>query len=105
SQRQRCTQAIDACAFLTGIALYGNLDTMHSNPLMFRVTKNGQRLARAQRGIVEVMGTLSKLLSALLDTEVGGKSVSTDVNFMPHRRSLISNDSNSHGLVSISALF
>src|SRR5256886_10059848 len=93
-QRQRRTQAIDAVAFLAGIALHGNLDTLHWNPLMFRVPKHGQRLARAQRGIVEVMGTWPQPLSALLDTEVGGKTVSSDVNFMPHRRSLISNDSN-----------
>src|SRR2546429_10009728 len=104
-QRQRRTQAIDAVAFLAGIALHGNLDTLHWNPLMFRVPKHGQRLARAQRGIVEVMGTWPQPLSALLDTEVGGKTVSSDVNFMPHRRSLISNDSNSHGPVSVSALF
>src|SRR5439155_991060 len=58
-------------------------------------------LARAQRGIVEVMGTWPQPLSALLDTEVGGKTISSDVDFMQHRRFLISNDSNRHGLVSL----
>src|SRR2546429_2086208 len=100
-QRQRRTQAIDAVAFLAGIALHGNLDTLHWNPLMFRVPKHGQCLARAQRGIVEVMGTRPQPLSALLDTEVGGKTISSDVDFMQHRRFLISNDSNRHGLVSL----
>src|SRR5256885_3673066 len=37
------------------------------------------------------------LFRSLLDTEVGGKTISTDVDFVPHRHLLISNDSNRHG--------
>src|SRR5467141_3066561 len=99
-QRQRRTQAIDARTFLARIALHGNLDALQRNILVFRVPKHGQCLARTQRGIVEVMGTWPRRLPALLDTEVGGKTISSDVNFMPHRRVLISNDSNRHGSVS-----
>src|SRR2546430_16229587 len=80
-QRQRRTQAIDAGAFLAGIALHRDLDTLHWNPLMFRVPKHSQRLARAQRGIVGVMGMLPQSLYDLLDTEVVGEPVSADGGF------------------------
>src|SRR6267378_1321389 len=100
----RRTQAIDACAFLARIALHGNLDSLHRNILVLRVPKHSQCLAGTQRGIVEVMGTGPRRLPALLNTEVGGKTIVSDVNFMAHRRVLISNDSNRHGFVSLNSV-
>jgi hypothetical protein len=95
-ERELRTETIDTRALLTCIALHGNLYDLHRNILAFRVPKHSQRLARAQRRIVEVMGIGSRSLATLLDTEVGGKAISTDVDLMPHRRSLISHDSNCH---------
>jgi hypothetical protein len=42
------------------------------------------------------MGIGSRSVATFLDTEVGGKAISTDVDLMPHRRPPISNDSNCH---------
>jgi len=95
-QRQRRTQAIDTCALLSCIALQGNLDAFYRNVLAFRVPKNRQRRTRAERGIVEVMGTGSRSVATFLDTEIARKFVSTDVDFVPHQRLLISNDSDCH---------
>src|SRR5437773_11845224 len=85
-QQQRRAQAIDTRAFPARIALHGNLETFDRNILVFRVPKHSERLARAQRGIVEVLRTRPRPRSALLDTEVGGETIWSDVDFMPHRR-------------------
>src|ERR1700722_14762941 len=103
-QRQGHVQAIDACALLTCIAIHGDLDAFHRNILVFRIPKRRQRRARAQRCIVEVMGIGSRSLPALLHTDVGGNAMSIDVDLMPHRRALISDDSNGHDFDSLTTL-
>jgi hypothetical protein len=99
-QRQRRIQSIGTCTLLTRIALHRNLDAFYGNVLVFRVPKHGQRRARAQRCIVEIMGTGSRSLATFLDTKIAGKAISPDVDLMPHRRPLISNDSNGHDFIS-----
>jgi hypothetical protein len=96
-QHQRRAQSINTRALLTCIALHGDLDAFYRNILAFRVPKHGQRRARAERRIVEVMGAGSRSLATCLDTKVGGNGMSPDVDVMPRRRPLISNHSNCHG--------
>src|ERR1700674_4517689 len=102
--RQGGAQAIDTCALLTCIALHGHLDAFYGNILVFRIPKRRQRRARAQRRIVEVMGIGSRSLPTLLHTDVRGNPISIDVDLMPHRRALISDDSNGHDFDSLTTL-
>src|SRR5437762_12094772 len=78
-QRHRRTQAIDAGAFLAGIALHGNLDTVHCYLLLFRVPHHSPRLDRAQRAIEDVVEYRHHSPSAHLVTAVRVKSLSYEM--------------------------
>ena len=92
-------QAIDALALLAGVALHADFNVFQRDAFALGVPDDSQRLAGAERGVVQVVRRGAGVVAAFGFRAVGRDDVVAHMDNMPHRQGLISQGFDSHSVI------